>query len=277
MALPVSTVKRIDPRLITIEDGWNFRVDTPEFLQGIEDLAASIASEGVLVPVSVFEDGDKIVLDDGHRRLRAALRAIELGTNIETIPYLTVPKKTNRTERLLGMVNRNTGTPNTPLELAEAFRRLIAYGLDQKQIALRTGRTEGGVSQIMAINALAPAVKNMVVKGDVAASTAVQATRKHKGKAADVLSDAIAKANAKAAEKAAKAAEKAAKPGKEPAKPAAVSSRAKVKASDVMPALPKDSDKRLKKIQAMFLELTEQEALDFCTWLESLGGEQQAA
>lgn len=278
---------KIDPRNIVIREGWNIRHETQEFLSGIETLAASIASEGVKQPLTVYleksADGVEIVyLVDGHRRLRATMMAIDSGAPIVSVPCIAEVRNANEGEKLLSMYTRNTGVPLTQLELAELFRRLEAFGWKQSVIATRTGFSAGAVSQILKINSLAPKMRQLVEDGSIAASTAVQVTREHKGDAVAVVTDALAKATAVSDERAARqatiAAERAerkaaAKPDSVPAEPKPPKTLKPVPAPKVTAAaLPKDENKRLNKIKDLFLELADDGQSEFLRWARDTRG-----
>ena len=83
----------LDPNILKIQDGLNARLmDHPDTIAHIEDLAASIAVEGVRKPLEVFGDGDDVFIADGHCRLLATFLANSRGAAVLTVPCVREAK-----------------------------------------------------------------------------------------------------------------------------------------------------------------------------------------
>jgi ParB family transcriptional regulator, chromosome partitioning protein len=78
------TVKLVDPRLLKVN------VDNPRLIfrqKELDELQKSIENQGILVPLSVFQEGKRFQLLDGERRWRCALK---LG--FSSVPVIVQPK-----------------------------------------------------------------------------------------------------------------------------------------------------------------------------------------
>lgn len=198
-------VWKIDPRVIKVKDGWNCRIESPESKEKDEELARSIFKIGFLKdkPVTVvFEDGS-VYLTDGHRRHRATLKAIEMGADIKLIPAVTEPRGTNDADRVAGMLTRNSGLPLTPLEQGGIYKRLIAFGWDEKQIADTSGKSITHVKSILDLMTATPETHAAIVAGTVGASTVAKVVREHgPAKAAKAVAKAVETAKSEGKNKA---------------------------------------------------------------------------
>jgi hypothetical protein len=194
----------MDPRILTIEPGWNKRKDTPELTAYIEWLKDSIkATPGVIEPLTIYRRGEDLVITNGHCRHRACLELIAEGTDIEAVPVRVEDEKkegTNEIDRALSQITRNSGKPFTPLERAEVFKQCLGYGSDIPKIARKTGFSETYIQNLMALLASPQPILAAVERGEVSASLAVQVQKDSPADAPQILKEAgkIAKAQGKA-------------------------------------------------------------------------------
>lgn len=173
-------VFEVDPRAIEIEAGWNPRTD----FSGEDELMASIIENGVRVPLTVKAVGDRIVLVDGERRLRATRRAIAEGAGIVSVPAMLSRRGVSDVEALLDSLIKNDGKPLTATEEAEAFRRLSAWGLTQQDIARRVGKSQGYVCGRLALVDAVPEVKEALNKKEITKKDAIKVVKKSQGSVA---------------------------------------------------------------------------------------------
>ncbi len=133
----------------------------------LEELRASIAAFGVLVPIIVRERGGGFELIAGERRLRAAQMA-----GIETIPAIVRPSDDR--ESLEVAIIENLQRENLDaLEEAMGFAHLIeAYELTQEQVAERVGKSRPAVTNALRLLSLPDAVKQYVRDGKLTAGHA---------------------------------------------------------------------------------------------------------
>jgi ParB family chromosome partitioning protein len=145
----------VDPKSIVVKNGWNPRTD----FDGEEELVNSIKENGVINPVRVTKENDKIVLIDGERRLRATLRAIAEGANIVSIPAIVEAANMNEIDRMFVTLLTNEGKKLTPIEEAEAYRRLINWGLSHEEIAKKMGKHVPQIYDRLRLLEASPAVR----------------------------------------------------------------------------------------------------------------------
>lgn len=132
-----SDVYKIDPRAIKVIEGFNSRSDFGD----IPELAAQIAEQGVLNPISVKKiDDEHYELIDGERRYRAVMYLIENGTDVARIPALVLPKNINSEAMLLQQIMRNEGKPFNEYEYGVAYQKFINLGFKIEEIAKKVGK-----------------------------------------------------------------------------------------------------------------------------------------
>jgi len=120
---------KLSPKKIAVENGWNPRTD----FSGETELMNSIIENGVLNPVHVCKSDSGYTLVDGERRLRACLRAEELGHDI-FIPAI-VEEYENDADKMLVSLLTNTGKNLLPAEEGIAFKKLSDWGWAVDRIA----------------------------------------------------------------------------------------------------------------------------------------------
>lgn len=190
---------RINPYLLAIKADWNSREMTdPANLAHIDALARSIAEVGVKEPLTVYSEGGILYVSNGHSRLLAVFRAIEVyGAEIKTIPVKTEDKYASEADRILTQIISNSGKPLTPFEQGKVFKKLIALGWSEKQIAEKAALSVTRVVQLLELQSAPEAVKDMVRNGRVSATLAWQTIKAAEGddrKVVQELSTALATA-----------------------------------------------------------------------------------
>ena len=200
-----SDLFRLNPYNLTIKDGWNSRdMRDPDNQSHVDELARSITAIGVQEPLTVYMDGGKPVLTDGHCRLLATLRAIETyGAEIRSIPVKTEPRGSDEKDRLLSQIIRNGGKRLSPLEQGAVYKRLLNLGWTEAEIARRTGAQQIQVSRYINLQAAPEPVLELVATGQVSATLALE-TIQERGdeQAAEVLTVAAETAKARGKKKA---------------------------------------------------------------------------
>ena len=137
--------------------------------EGLEELAASIRTQGVIQPLVVRPDADgSYTIVAGERRWRAAQRA-----GLERVPVV-IREVTGDQELLeLALVENLQRADLNPVEEAEAFRSLHeTFGQTQEQIALRVGRSRAAVSNVLRLLRLAPEILDLLRAGQLSAGQA---------------------------------------------------------------------------------------------------------
>jgi len=130
----------------------------------LDELKASIAEYGVLVPVIVRRRGDGYELVAGERRWRACA-ALER----PTIPAIVRASDDRETLELAIVENLQRADLN-PLEEAAGFQYLIdEYDLTQEELARRLGKSRPAVANALRLLGLSDSIKAMLVDGRLSA------------------------------------------------------------------------------------------------------------
>lgn len=197
---------KLDPRIIIIRPGFNYRDTSSEAAQKhIAWLAESIAERGVDKPIEVeFTDG-KVYLIDGECRLLALRKLWDEGKEIR-VPAIAF--RGDEAAVLAKAMVSNGALPPTQLEFGSAAERLMAWGWSVEKIAALTpphlgltGRkakqyVKDAVDLQQAPIAVKEAVKHGVDGVEVSPALALAATRKSREEAPKVIKEAAAKAKA---------------------------------------------------------------------------------
>lgn len=141
--------------------------------------------------VALIDGQSRIVITDGHSRYIAAGRAREMGTEIVTIPVVTSPRGTSQEDLIVGLVTANSGRPLKPYEMGTVCKRLVSAGWEEAQIAKRLGITSTYVNDLLYLQSLSKALRDLVRTGKVSATLAITTAREHGSKALAVLQGAV--------------------------------------------------------------------------------------
>lgn len=126
--------------------------------EGIEELAASIAAQGVLQPLLVTPDGTIVA---GHRRHLAALRA-----GLTGVPVIV--RAMTEAEQLEAMLVENLQREDlTPVQEARAYERMLAGGRDVAALSRRLGVARDRIARRLELLELAPEVQAMFDRYEV--------------------------------------------------------------------------------------------------------------
>ncbi|MGQ0663444.1 MAG: ParB/RepB/Spo0J family partition protein [Pseudomonadota bacterium] len=136
----------------------------------IEELAASLKSQGVLQPVVLRPDPDRpgdYELVVGERRWRAAQAA-----QIHDLPAV-IKDFSDREALEAALVENLQRRDLTALEEAAAYRRLMSeFNHTQERLAEALGKSRSYVANLVRLNDLPDAVKEMMDRGELSAGHA---------------------------------------------------------------------------------------------------------
>lgn len=126
----------------------------------LEELVASIAEKGVLVPIIVRKTDSGYEIIAGERRYRAALKL-----SLPTIPALV--KEIAEEEALeLALIENIQRQDLNPIEQAKAYQQLIThFHLRQEDIAKRVGQDRSTITNILRLLQLPEFIQNHVSRG----------------------------------------------------------------------------------------------------------------
>jgi ParB family chromosome partitioning protein len=176
----------IDPQNIVVVDNFNVRKDYGD----IDSLSESIINNGQLEPVICVKirGTEQYKLVEGHRRLMAIKQAISKGYDIPYVKALTL-SSTNEEDHVFAMLITGTGKkPLTPLEEAEGYKRLVAYGYETKDIAIRVGKSNTHVYNLVRLADIPKKLKDKIENNEVSTSVVIQLI-KHTKNADDIVSE----------------------------------------------------------------------------------------
>jgi ParB family chromosome partitioning protein len=135
---------------------------------GIDALAESIGTVGLLQPIVVRKGTDGYVLVAGERRLRAAKQAGL--TSIAAVIRDENDDEANLTEALVENLQRED---LNVLEEAGAYQQLLEeYGMTHEEIASHVGRSRSAVTNTLRLLQLPALVQAMLVNGELSAGHA---------------------------------------------------------------------------------------------------------
>jgi ParB/RepB/Spo0J family partition protein len=153
---------------LRIVEGLNIRKDYGD----VESLAESIKENGVKNPLRGYKKGADFFVVDGHRRYAAMELLFNSGIEI-TAPFILQEKTTNDVQQVIDMIITNDGKSLTPIEIAEAVRRLFAYGLSEKKIAERLAKSVSYINKLNLLNKAPQKLINLIEQGVISATQAI--------------------------------------------------------------------------------------------------------
>lgn len=149
----------------------------------IAELAQSIASSGIMVPIQVTPLGDgKYQVVAGERRTLAVRMINEkpekFGTTVIAAMPATVGIHTD-TERIVTMLVENLQREDlSPLDEARGYLRLVDEGqLAQKDIATLIGRSKAHISKRLSLLTLPKSAQKLLTEGKITMEIALQLTK----------------------------------------------------------------------------------------------------
>ena len=167
-----------DPEKIMEEAGTNYRdMESEDTKAHIRKMVDSIHAGGTdkFPAITVYQKDGNVYVRAGWCRRRAHVLAANEGAPVKGIRAISGEMK--EAEAVLDVLNSNDGLPLKPLEQAKAYHRLITFQWTVSEIARRRGISAQAVSNMLALlDAPAPVVE-MVEKGEVSATLAVETVR----------------------------------------------------------------------------------------------------
>jgi ParB-like chromosome segregation protein Spo0J len=204
LALGKVEAPKLDPRIIIVRHGYNYRdVTTPEAKRHIAWLKESIREHGVQKPIGVEYIDGKVYLVDGECRLSACVGLWQDGVEV-LIPAIVV--KGDEAEVRAKSIIANGALPPTILEFGKAAAQLRAYGWSDEKISQYTPphiasspkRAKKYVQDAVELHEAPLEVKKAVMEGvdgvKVSPALAVSAVRKGRLMAGQVIKQEVDKA-----------------------------------------------------------------------------------
>src|SRR3954471_1882360 len=123
---------------IKTREGFNPRSDFDE--ERMAELVESVKRHGIITPLTLAPDGDGFTIIAGERRYRAAQAA-----KLEQVPAQV--RDADGDVLTLAVAENVIRADLTPVEEAEAYRRLVAEHGDSAKVAKLVGRSERLISE----------------------------------------------------------------------------------------------------------------------------------
>ena len=129
--------------------------------ESINELADSIKSQGLLMPILVKKDAKRInkyTIIAGERRWRACKLI-----GFKTIKVIIVENTTEKVDALAAIIENVQREDLSPLDEALAYDNLIKnYSMKHEDIAKNTGKSRSYITNIIRILSLSPKVKKLL-------------------------------------------------------------------------------------------------------------------
>jgi ParB/RepB/Spo0J family partition protein len=168
---------------LVADESVNPRID----YGNIEELMNSILENGIRNPLKGYRKGDKIILKDGHRRMRAISLALEKGHKLERVPVIIEQQALNAEERTLEFLIYNDGKQLTMLEQSEVIKRLLNFGWKITEVVKRTGKARGYIDNLLLLTKAPMKVINYIKEGRISANAVVQIMQAFKNDSEAIL------------------------------------------------------------------------------------------
>ena len=133
----------------------------------LNELAASIAKHGVIMPIIVNKSGDRYMIIAGERRFRASKIA-----GLEKVPVI-IKNYNERQIKEISLIENLQREDLNPIEAATAMRSLMDdYGMTQEELADRIGKSRPAIANTLRLLNLSQEVIKLVANGTLSAGHA---------------------------------------------------------------------------------------------------------
>ena len=155
-------IDKIHPLPKEMAAGGNIR----EEMGDLEELGSNMAENGILKEFHGFRDPEREghwFSIDGHRRSAGGMWVLETkGQMLRGRIRLIDTRKMKAKDFIYHMINTNTGKANTPMEFAEAVRRLVEEGEEKAVIAKSFAKSIGTIENYYKLSQAPRRVKDHI-------------------------------------------------------------------------------------------------------------------
>lgn len=168
---------------LEIDPDFNVRDKTPELEAHIEWLYQNIfiQGNGVTEPLKGYfkKETGKFCVTNGHNRYDALQLGIERGHEPILVPTLHEDRNADKATHIATMLTANSGMPLTALEKARVCQRLHHEGWSSERIAgfHNPAVTRQQVDNLLLLASATPAVKELIVAGEISPTTVINEIR----------------------------------------------------------------------------------------------------
>lgn len=149
-------------------------------LDDLDDLAASIAAQGIIQPLVVMPHptkADAFTVLAGHRRLAAA----EL-TGLDAVPCVLRKGRDTAASLEVALVENGQRKDLDPIEEARAIKTLMdTTGMSQIAVGRAMGRSSAHVSSRLSLLELTPSAQQQLKRGELSVSAGIAKATKRRG------------------------------------------------------------------------------------------------
>lgn len=196
----------VDPKHIKVKPGFNRPIDR----DNVEQFKTAIRNGAIIPPIYVHVENGVIELVDGEHRWIAVCELVAEGEPI--LSMAAIQFRGDAAEQIAHLLTSSQGKPLTPLESGLQYQKLARYGWTTKQIADRVGRSQGHVSQCIALAESGIEIKQAVQRGEVSSTLAMEVVRTHGAGAGAVIAEKVEQAKAEGKKRVTAASGKPSKP-----------------------------------------------------------------
>lgn len=186
--LPEGVMRRdlfmVPVNLITVDNEENY---TNSKRGNIDDLALSIATEGMQNPIKCYRNGDgTYIVNAGFRRMSAVSFINDhqdiFESPIERVPVILEERYSNESDRAIRQLLENSHREDaTPIEKAKAYRKLLdVHGLEIDEVAARLGEKPTSIKRFLSLLEAAQPIRTALAQGKIGMTAASNIVRKHR-------------------------------------------------------------------------------------------------
>lgn len=158
----------VDPHDLKIKPDFNVRIS-----YALDELKEQIkGAGGVKKPLEVYRENDEFFIKDGHRRWLSTMQLIDEGFEILAVPCMITDE--SQEDRTFGLIISNSGKPLSKTEEGIVFSRLINFGYNVSQIAVKIGKSVSYVNQALLLSKAPKKVKDLIGDGKIMESTVLE-------------------------------------------------------------------------------------------------------
>lgn len=180
----------VPPQALVEVDGFNVRdYDDPDVAQHIRNFADAYKRGEYIPPIVVRVEEGQLLVREGHCRRRGLLLAIAEGAQIERTPV--VEHKGDEIQQNFLILTSNQSLMVKPLERAEVYRRLKAWGQSEEEIARGVGRSVTHVAQYLQMIQFPVRLKDAIRANQISPTAALELYQKEGSSAVSVVDSAL--------------------------------------------------------------------------------------
>ncbi len=132
----------------------------PDFLDG--QILASVKAIGLIQPPLVYEMGGDLVIDAGHRRVRACVAA-----GLSAIPVLVVPVRGDAPDPMRAVAENVVRAEMGQVDRWRSMESLVAAGWNEAAIADALNLTQRNIAQMRLLAKICPAMLDHMALNDI--------------------------------------------------------------------------------------------------------------